>query len=103
MGMQTKIAQKIIDKKADYVLALKGNHGQLHTDLSASGLLGRLSDSFRICPTALPKPSTKIMVALNFGSVGRYLTRVPLKSFAIMTVGSASVDYHGQTRTMGAG
>jgi predicted transposase YbfD/YdcC len=33
MGTQTKIAQKIIDKKADYVLALKGNHGQLHADV----------------------------------------------------------------------
>lgn len=33
MGSQTKIAQKIIDKKADYVLALKGNQGQLHRDV----------------------------------------------------------------------
>lgn len=33
MGTQTAIAQKIIDKKADYVLALKGNQGQLHTDV----------------------------------------------------------------------
>lgn len=33
MGTQTHIAQKIIDKKADYVLALKGNQGQLHADV----------------------------------------------------------------------
>lgn len=33
MGSQTKIAQKIIAKKADYVLALKGNQGQLHSDV----------------------------------------------------------------------
>ena len=33
MGTQTKIARKIRDKKADYVLALKGNQGQLHTDI----------------------------------------------------------------------
>ena len=33
MGSQTNIAQHIIDKKADYVLALKGNHGQLHSDV----------------------------------------------------------------------
>lgn len=33
MGTQTAIAQKIIDKKADYVLALKGNQGQFHTDV----------------------------------------------------------------------
>ncbi|MBV7276526.1 ISAs1 family transposase [Clostridium sp. PL3] len=33
MGTQTKIAEKIIDKKADYVLALKGNQTNLHTDV----------------------------------------------------------------------
>jgi predicted transposase YbfD/YdcC len=33
MGTQTNIAQKIVDKKADYVLALKGNQGQLHSDV----------------------------------------------------------------------
>jgi len=33
MGCQTNIAQKIIAQKADYVLALKGNHGQLHADV----------------------------------------------------------------------
>jgi predicted transposase YbfD/YdcC len=34
MGTQTAIAQKIIDKKADYVLSLKGNQGQLHADVA---------------------------------------------------------------------
>ena len=33
MGCQREIAQKIIDKKADYVLALKGNQGSLHDDV----------------------------------------------------------------------
>lgn len=33
MGCQRSIAQKIIDKKADYVLALKGNQGSLHEDV----------------------------------------------------------------------
>lgn len=33
MGTQTKIAEKIIDKKADYVLALKGNQPNLHNDV----------------------------------------------------------------------
>jgi predicted transposase YbfD/YdcC len=32
MGCQRNIAQKIIDKKADYVLALKGNQGTLRED-----------------------------------------------------------------------
>jgi len=34
MGCQHKIAAKIIDKKADYVLALKGNQGSLHDDVA---------------------------------------------------------------------
>jgi predicted transposase YbfD/YdcC len=33
MGCQREIAKKILDKKADYVLALKGNQGTLHEDV----------------------------------------------------------------------
>ncbi len=33
MGTQTEIAQKIIDKKADYVLALKANHPSLYNQV----------------------------------------------------------------------
>jgi len=33
MGCQTDIAEKIISKEADYVLALKGNQGNLHKDV----------------------------------------------------------------------
>ncbi len=33
MGCQRDIAQKIVDKKADYVLALKGNRGSLREDV----------------------------------------------------------------------
>ncbi len=33
MGCQREIAQKIIDKEADYVLALKGNQGTLREDV----------------------------------------------------------------------
>jgi len=33
MGCQKDIAQTIIDQQADYVLALKGNQGQLHEDV----------------------------------------------------------------------
>jgi predicted transposase YbfD/YdcC len=32
MGCQREIAQKIVDKRADYVLALKGNQGSLRED-----------------------------------------------------------------------
>lgn len=34
MGCQKKIAQLIVEKKADYVLSLKGNQGNLHNDVS---------------------------------------------------------------------
>jgi len=33
MGTQKKIAEKIIDKEGDYVLALKGNQETLHDDV----------------------------------------------------------------------
>jgi predicted transposase YbfD/YdcC len=33
MGCQTNIAERIIDKRADYVLAVKGNQGYLHKDI----------------------------------------------------------------------
>jgi predicted transposase YbfD/YdcC len=34
MGAQRSIATKIIDKKADYIIALKGNQGTLHADVN---------------------------------------------------------------------
>ena len=34
MGTQKKIAKQIREKKADYVLSLKGNHSTLHADIS---------------------------------------------------------------------
>ncbi len=33
MGCQTEIAKLIVEKEADYVLALKGNQGNLHSDV----------------------------------------------------------------------
>ena len=33
MGCQKKIAKKIIDKNADYIFSLKGNHGTLHEEV----------------------------------------------------------------------
>jgi predicted transposase YbfD/YdcC len=36
MGCQYAIADKILDKKADYLLALKGNQSQLHDDVKLS-------------------------------------------------------------------
>jgi predicted transposase YbfD/YdcC len=33
MGCQRDVAAKIVEKKADYILALKGNQGTLHEDV----------------------------------------------------------------------
>ena len=33
MGCQTEIAAQIIEQKGDYVLALKGNQGNLHQEV----------------------------------------------------------------------
>ncbi len=33
MGCQSKIAQQIVDNGGDYILSLKGNHGNLHDDI----------------------------------------------------------------------
>jgi predicted transposase YbfD/YdcC len=44
MGCQTKIAEKIVEKKADYLLSLKGNQGTLHEDVQL------YFDSKHTCP-----------------------------------------------------
>jgi len=44
MGCQTEIAKKIISKKADYVLALKGNQGKLHEEAKDYLETGFLND-----------------------------------------------------------
>jgi hypothetical protein len=49
-GYQRQIAQKIIEKKADYVLALKGNQGSLREDVelfAAEPKARGFADSFR--------------------------------------------------------
>jgi predicted transposase YbfD/YdcC len=43
MGCQTEIAEKIIEREADYVLALKENQGNLYEDVA--GLFADLEDS----------------------------------------------------------
>lgn len=46
MGCQQEIAQKILDKQADYVLALKGNHKLLHQDVTEF-LIQQRQENFR--------------------------------------------------------
>ena len=35
MGTQTQIAEQIVDKGGDYILALKGNQSSLHTEIES--------------------------------------------------------------------
>ena len=45
MGCQTEIAEKIVERKADYVLAVKGNQPTLHAGIAAF-YLDHLNDDF---------------------------------------------------------
>ncbi len=51
MGCQKSIALKIREKEADYILALKGNHGDLHEDIKAyfSGVSREKLDTNKEC------------------------------------------------------
>jgi len=60
MGTQTKIARKIVSKGADYILAVKGNQGELLDDIK---------DSFKMLAT------NDITEDLDFGH-GRIETRI---------------------------
>jgi predicted transposase YbfD/YdcC len=44
MGCQREIAQQILDQDGDYVLALKGNQGTLHEDVTMTMALAQRSD-----------------------------------------------------------
>jgi predicted transposase YbfD/YdcC len=48
MGCQRAIAKKIIDKKADYIIALKGNQGSLRADVEAFAIEQK-ANNFRDC------------------------------------------------------
>ena len=59
MGCQKDIAQDILDRGADYVLALKENQGQLHEDvrdLCGTCSMERRSSASRVFPTTTPPP-----------------------------------------------
>lgn len=51
MGCQKDIAEKIIEKKADYVLRLRGNHGTLHHEV-ATFWADAQADGFRDVPVS---------------------------------------------------
>ena len=72
MGCQKKIAQKIFDQKAHYVLSLKGNQGVMHTEVE------ELFDSMPLEKIAAGKPAPEARCAFHQtvdGDHGRIETR----------------------------
>jgi predicted transposase YbfD/YdcC len=65
MGCQRAIAAKILDKKADYVLALKGNQTSLYDDV-ALFVAEQKANGFKNTPT-----SRHQTVDGNHGRIGR--------------------------------
>ena len=73
MGCQRDIAQKIIDKKADYVLALKGNQGTFAKTSNCSPTSRKQGDS-PIPPSAWIKPSMAITAVSKPGASPSFTT-----------------------------
>ena len=74
MGCQTDIAEKIIDREAEYVLALKENQGNLYEDVEH--LFADLEDSqYQAYASIMRKRSIKIMGASRSANAGRFQTR----------------------------
>ena len=55
MGCQKDIAQKIVDRGADYLLAVKEKQGQLYQDVRDLFEAG-VGRAWRACPTITPPP-----------------------------------------------
>lgn len=67
MGCQRAIAQKIVDQKADYVLALKGNQGSLREDVELFVAEQKANDFKKIPPSVGTKLSMAIMAVSRPG------------------------------------
>jgi predicted transposase YbfD/YdcC len=78
MGCQTQIAEQIVDKQADYVLALKANQKHLYESIStrmsktASSVLTQRG--FRISNVTIMRVWAKITVVWRRGDAGAYQT-----------------------------
>jgi len=68
MGTQTEIAKKIRRKKADYVLALKGNQESLHNDVKLY-----FGDSVFLSRCAYHRTVEKARGCLKSASIGRQM------------------------------
>ena len=54
MGCQKEIAQGILDRGADYLLAVKENQGRLHEDIRDLFEGGQRRRASTVCPTTAP-------------------------------------------------
>lgn len=65
MGCQAAIAEKILAKGADYVLAMKGNHGNLHKDIALlfeEQVVRGFADLLSIASSSRGRPSSRRLV-----------------------------------------
>ena len=60
MGCQKEIAQGILDREADYLLAVKENQGRLYGDIRDL-FEGLRRQALTVCPTTMPPLSTRGM------------------------------------------
>lgn len=63
MGTQKTIAKEIIDRKGDYVLALKGNQGTLHEDVKyyfEQGVIGKTKKEISLLEKELAERNCKM-------------------------------------------
>ena len=79
IGCQREIARKILEKKADYVLALKGNQGALRDDVEVFAAEQKAKD-FKDAKVTRHKPSTATTAASKRGPTPRSTMWIGSKS-----------------------
>ena len=79
IGCQREIARKILEKKADYVLALKGNQGALRDDVEVFAAEQKAKD-FKDARSRGTKPSTATTAASKRGPTPRSTMWIGSKS-----------------------
>jgi Transposase len=69
MGCQRTIAQRLVEKGADYVLALKGNHGTLHEEVDG---FFRVGATAAVCGSSPTRPMTRSRKSMGAFEERRY-------------------------------
>ena len=100
LGCQTEIAQAIVERDADYVLAVKENQGHLMKTSRACLMPPRKCTS-RTCRTIMPRPPTKIMAGWKSASVGP--SAIPPWSTTCVTAPTGPICAPSQSRRRAPG